>query len=344
MLHVINHSELPLNWNWLAAAVPDPRLAWRHASMQAWPGLQRLPGGALAARLGAAAHAVTLARRDPGLLVSHGPRPAFFASLLGAGRRPTRPHLAFSFNFTELPPARKIAALARAYRRVDRFTVFSTLERELYARVFDLDPARVDMLHWAVRPHRRDSLARPVPDGPYLCAVGSQGRDYRVLLAAMARLPQVRLHLVALPENLAGLAVPDNVTVHQRVPFDFAAALVAHADAMILPLAGAQVPCGHVTAVMAMHLGVPVLATDSAGLHDYLRQGDTATLFQPDSAGAVAEAVTAFLDDPAPARAWAGRAQAFAGEHCVEARTVDYFRRYVGERFGFTPATGTGHG
>jgi glycosyltransferase involved in cell wall biosynthesis len=247
------------------------------------------------------------------------------------------PHLVFSFNFTELPAPRRRAMMARAFRRIDRFTVFSSMERDLYARVFELDPQRIDVLHWAVHPYRKDQLARPVSDPHYLCAVGSQGRDYRVLLEAMRQLPACRMHLVAYPENLAGLSIPENVTVHQGVPFDFAAALVAHADAMVLPLLGAEVPCGHVTAVMAMHLGVPVMATDSIGLHDYLRHGDTAILFQPSDATALKLTIEAFLNDPGPANACAARAREFAQTHCVEARTVEYFQRFMLSHFGFEP-------
>ncbi len=336
-LHIVNHSELACEWNWLAGCYYDPCLDWSHASSLAWPALARWPAGKTLARLRAAARAVALASATPSLLVSHGPRPAMYASLLAGSWLRETPHLAFSFNFTELPsmPRRKLMALA--LQRVDRFTVFSTMERDLYARVFDLDPARIDILHWAVQPYRKEQLARPVADEHYLCAVGSQGRDYHVLIEAMRRLPACRLHLVAYPENLVGLSIPDNVTVHSGVPFDFAAALVAHADAMVLPLLGAEVPCGHVTAVMAMHLGVPVIATDSVGLHDYLRHGDTAILFPAGDSDALRQDIQAFLDDPARLAACAGRARIFAQDYCVEARTVEYFQRYVQSRFGFTP-------
>jgi glycosyltransferase involved in cell wall biosynthesis len=106
---------------------------------------------------------------------------------------------------------------------------------------------------------------------------------------------------------------------------------------MVLPLVGSEVPCGHVTAVMAMHLGVPVIATDSIGLHDYLRQDDTAMLFPTGEARALKQCLESFLDNPAHFRLCADRAFKFAQDNCVEERTIEYFQKYIEHTFGFTP-------
>jgi glycosyltransferase involved in cell wall biosynthesis len=338
-MKVINHSELPCNWNWLEKKFNDRRLRWEHASTQAWPGMGKLPASATLKRLRAAWSALSYTTNETSLLVSHGPRPAFYAATLAFGRLKKIPHLAFSFNFTELPSPRRQAIMAKAFQSIDRFTVFSSMEKQLYSRVFDLDPKRIDVLHWAVEPFKKSQLLKPVQDSHYICAVGSQGRDYRVLMNVMSQLPQCRLHLVAYPENLVNLKIPYNVTIHQNVPFEFAAALVAHADAMVLPLTGSEVPCGHVTAVMAMHLGVPVIATDSIGLHDYLRQDDTAMLFPTGEENALRECLESFLDNPTHFQLCADRAFKFARNNCVEERTIEYFQNYFQHNFGYTPIT-----
>jgi glycosyltransferase involved in cell wall biosynthesis len=336
-MQIINHSELSCNWNWLDKSFSDSRLQWQHVSSQAWTSITILPASTTLKRLRAAWLALNYTAIEPSLLVSHGPRPALYASTLAFGRLKNTPHLAFSFNFTELPSTRRQKMMARAFQSIDRFTVFSSMEKQLYSRVFDLDPKRIDVIHWAVEPFKKSQLLKPVQDQRYFCAVGSQGRDYRVLMEVMSQLPQCRLHLVAYPENLVNLKIPDNVTIHQHVPFEFAAALVAHADAMVLPLRGSEVPCGHVTAVMAMHLGVPVIATDSIGLHDYLRQDDTAVLFPTGEDNVLKQCLESFLDDPAHFRACADRAFEFAQHYCVEERTVEYFQKYIKDTFGFTP-------
>lgn len=336
-MQIINHSELSCDWNWLDQSFNDTQLKWIHASSQGWPSMANLPASTTLRRLRAAWLALSQSNQKPSLLVSHGPRPALYACALAFGRLKKTPHLAFSFNFTELPSQRRQAMMARSFKSIDRFTVFSSMEKKLYSQVFDIDPERIDVLHWAVEPFKKSQLQKPVQDARYICAVGSQGRDYSVLMEAMSQLPKYRLHLVAYPENLINLKIPDNVTIHQNVPFEFAAALVAHADAMVLPLRGSEVPCGHVTAVMAMHLKVPVIATDSIGLHDYLRHDDTAVLFPTGQANALKQCLESFFDDATSFRSCADRAFKFAQNYCVEERTVEYFQNYIKETFGFTP-------
>ncbi len=337
MIRIINHSELSPSWNWLESLTQDPGIEWRQSTTQSFTTLNKLPKGVVLSRILAARAAIELSQTQQPVLVSHGPRPAFYASLLSSQRTHPKHHLAFSFNFTTLPSAMRRGPMIRAYKKIERFVVASTLERSLYSRVFDIEPERIHVQLWAVQPFLKENLPRPVPEGRYLCAVGAQGRDYRVLLDAMRKIPSCHLHLVTYPGNIAGMDVPKNVTVHFGVPFDFAAALVAHADAMLLPLTGTQVPCGHVTAVMAMHLGVPVMATASEGLSDYLRKDDTAILFGAESANAIFEKITAFLDDPSEAHACAVRAKVFATEYCSEASTVRYFQRYIKSCYGYTP-------
>jgi glycosyltransferase involved in cell wall biosynthesis len=109
---------------------------------------------------------------------------------------------------------------------------------------------------------------------------------------------------------------------------------------MVLPLAGAQVPCGHVTAVTAMHLGTAIVATDSAGLHDYLRDGTTAWLCSPHDEAALGRAVEAALTDVARARALAASARVWAAANCTEAQTVAYLQSLLARQFGAGDASG----
>jgi glycosyltransferase involved in cell wall biosynthesis len=336
-VQIINHSDLDPSWHWLEPQVHGPQVTWRHHSTLQRSGLSRLPvAGALAARLVTANRAVSDALRQPSpLLVSHGPRPGYYAARVAQLRRQAHfQHLVFSFNFTSLPSNNKCKEMARAYRSVDRFTVFSSMERALYANCFDIDLARIDMLHWGVKPSDPATLPRPAIQGRYICAVGSQGRDYRVLLQAARLMPQVPLHLVVHPINLQGLDVPAHVTVHTSVPFDVAAGIVANAEMMVLPLLHNRVPCGHVTAVTAMHLGRAIVATDSVGLHDYLKQDQTADLVEPANPQAMAQAITRLWEDPASASALGQRAKVFAQQHCLEEHTVAYFKNYLKQRTG----------
>jgi len=223
--------------------------------------------------------------------------------------------------------------MSQAYKDISRFTVFSSMEKQLYSDFFEIDPVRIDMLHWGVQPADRSKLPAPPVSGRYVCAVGSQGRDYAVLAEAAERLPSVPFHWVIHPENIKGLRLPPNVILHTSVPYDVAASIVANADMMVLPLKHAKVPCGHVTAVMAMHLGCPIVATNSVGLHDYLEHGRTAHLVEPADPKALAEGILALWENAKSATALGQSAQAFAQEHCVEKNTIDYFESFIRNSF-----------
>lgn len=331
---IVNHSHLDPNWRWLESSFGEPNYTWQHFSSfgQGWLSTDRPPVAWLARYLAAqqAVRAAELAERC--VFVSHGPRPTFYASWISGlrGKR-VRPHLAFSFNFTTLPEGRRRAKMAEAFRHVDRFVVYSQVERNLYADHFSIPHDKVDFLHFGVAPPRIDPSASLPVERPYVCAIGSQGRDYATLFEAARALPGVRIFVIAYQASLAGLTVPPNVTVMQGVPFDFAVRVAMNAEFMVLPLVSGSIPCGHVTAVTAMQVGCPMIATDSIGLRDYLRDGDTAVLVEPKRPDALIEAIRGGLADPDAMRASAARARTFAGLHCSEVTTTEYFRRVLAE-------------
>lgn len=325
--HIVNVSELVPDWCWLRDALPRADLRWHHLSRLAcapWP--HRLSGWVASWR------GARLARRlrrtgDGVVLVAHGPRPALYTALAAALLAPDVPILGFSFNYTALP-GRLGRALGRVgFKRLHTLVTFSTMERMLYARYFDLDAARIVMHPWSVAP--------PTPPGPpqvagdYVVAVGSQGRDYAVLARAMALLPEVPLVLIANPENLRGLTFPAHVQVRVRVPLAEAENAIAHARFMVLPLAHRQVPCGHVTAVAAMQRGKALVVTDSEGLHDYVRDGESGLLCASGDADAMARAIRQLWQQPELADRLGQAGLAHAQAHCTEAALVRWFEGWL---------------
>lgn len=326
---IINLSDQPPAWQWLRTAFAESHPDWHHVSSQAQrPALPLLRDRQ--ARLQAARQALALARRAgrPAVFISHGPRPAnYLGNLLAPGD--ALAHLVFSFNFTSLPRGLERQTLCRAFRRVDRFVVASRLEQRRYAAHFDLDPGRIDFLPWGVRAPERSALGPPLVAGPYLCALGSQARDYATLARAMQQLPHLKLVLVATPASVAGLALPGNITLRTNIPRAEAHNLLAHSQAMILPLADSLAACGHVTAVSAMQLGIPVVASRCEGLADYLGHEQSALLAEVGDAAGLATAIQRLHDDTALAQRLARAAQAFADQHCQEACVVQYFRQFL---------------
>ncbi len=258
-------ADAPEDWRWLEPQVSSVRWEFALSGEKSWlekrvprPNLTNIRVGLKAALRARALGA--------DVVVTHDPRVAFWVSamtrLVGARTR----LLAHTFNFTRLPhtllpPAMARVVFAAAFARVDRFVVFSEAEADIYSRYFGVPRERFDRVLWGMGVPEVEPGPPFVP-GDYVCAVGGNARDYATLMAAARSTEDIRYVLVVRPDSLAGLAVPSNVTVHVDVPFARAMNVVKHSRFMVLPLEGAEVPCGHVTMVSAMHLGRAMVVTD----------------------------------------------------------------------------------
>ena len=328
---IVNVSELIPTWNWLAHRFPADQLSWKHCSINLAHG--RLPQLRMPLnRANAALAARRLVRNHSGrsIIVSHGPRPALYVEVLARPTTSQSPHLAFSFNFTDLPAGARRTLMSRYFKRVDRFVVASTVERHVYSEYFQIAAGRIDLLLWSIQPPLQE-LSKPARfnDEPYICAVGSQARDYETLIEAMRRIPAIKLVLVAGPDALPRGPIPANVKVLTDVPLSDAMNVLAHSLFMVLPLRDSLVPCGHVTVVSAMHMGKAILATNSSGLHDYLIGGTNAEFFAAQDPRQLADKIELLFTQPSLCRRLGDSGLAFARQNCTEDNAVEYFRRYL---------------
>ena len=240
------------------------------------------------------------------------------------------PHLAFAFNFTDLPTGLTLAAMHRAFARIDRFVVYSQMERDLYAELFDVPVEKFQFLRWGVAPPILEPAPREI-DGTYVAALGGEARDYATLCAAAKKLPQTSFVLITRPDSLNGIEVPENVTIHTNLPWDRAWSILWHAEVVALPLRSKDTPNGHVTAVGAMHLGKAQVITDSAGIRDYFMDGETALLVPPHDPAAFAASIERALEDRSLRQKLGGASKVFAATHCSESVTVEFFRAQLTE-------------
>lgn len=308
------------HWRWVAHHLPE--IDWRFiAAPEGSGGI-----GNRAARIRATIKAAREAR-GADLVLSFD---AGLAALLEVARRILRvrtPHICYYLNFDRLPTGLRRARQARLFRGIERFTVSSTMERELYAKHFGIDPARIDVLLWGVTaPVASD--ARPV-GADYVSAVGGNARDYPLLMEVAAARPDMRFIIVARPANLAGLNIPPNVETLCNIPYADAMAVVAGARVMALPLVATDTPCGHVTIVSAFYLGTPVVVTASTGIEDYVRDGATGLIAPPGSASALGAAIDRIWHDAALAAALGAAGLAFAESQCTEANYPPHVRRML---------------
>jgi len=245
------------------------------------------------------------------------------------GRTP--PHLAFSFNFTKLPEGGKRQSLAKAFARVARFAVYSGYERQLYARHFDLDPARIQPVVWT---QDAPELAADFPhmDGPYVCAIGGEGRDFPTLLSALARLPKgIGAVVIARPHNLEGLTIPANVRVLANLPPPRTWALAAGSLGVLVPLLSRETCCGQVTLVSAKLLGLPMVTSVSEATGEYVDGREAILQTEAGDVDALVGAIERLADEREVLKAAA--VAAVPRERALHDRSIwaDYVARFLSD-------------
>jgi len=266
--------------------------------------------------------------RDSDAIISHGPYMAFYCSFLIWLLRIKVPHVVYSFNFAVLPEGMALRRMAFFFQKIDCLVVSSTMERSLYAEYFNIPIGNIDFVRWGVG--GPDFTLKPSKlDKPYISTVGGNARDYETFMAAMAALPDVQAIAVMRPYNLEGLKVPDNVSVLTNIPLGDALSVIKNSILTVLPLAGSEIPCGHVTIVIAMYLGVPCIVTNSSGVSDYVTDFETGLLCETNSVGAMKKAIGRLLEDQVLSSKLASSAEEFVHENCGEKNYVDHFERFI---------------
>lgn len=273
--------------------------------------------------------AAQIAKRESvDLVVTHDPRVTFPTEHFLRWNGYRGPHLAYSFNYPWLPAGFKRWAHNKAFETVTRFVVYSTLERQVYHQSFGIPLEKLDFVHWGVNPPPPDDT-KPIINGDYVCALGENSRDYATLIAAMRRLPHIKLVMVVRPHNLVGLDIPANVQVLTNIPLKDATNVLRHCRFMALPLNGPDVPCGHVTLVNAMHLGKAFAITRSSGVVDYVRDGENAIMCTHGSVDEMTGAIERLWQDTDLRLQMGEQGRLFASEYCSENRIISNFHRLL---------------
>jgi glycosyltransferase involved in cell wall biosynthesis len=316
-------------WRWIEAQMPND-----HFEFVACSPRNRLEQGFRflnLARLRGCLDAVTLARKTKAdVLVAHGPTLAAWCGLFGRLFGLRSRLMALSFNFVKLPSRWKTGLFAFGLRRVDRFTVFSTVERHLYARAFSLPIERFDFVHWGVQVPKVANTQLP-QTGEYVSAIGGNARDYGTLVEAARLTPEISYALVVRPSSLDGISIPFNVSVHVNLALDSTMGLLKHSRFMVLPLDSSEVPCGHVTLVAAMHLERAMIVTASSGVADYVENGANALTAPQGDVLALVNAIRRLWNDRSFCYNLAKQGKRFASTHCTEENIAEQFRQQLSE-------------
>ncbi len=316
------------NWRWIEAHLPDTEMKLELVrptrSIFSW--LNRFNFD----RLRTSLTAIRVARRSRArILVTQGPTLAAWCALIARIIGFRIPILAHSFNFTALPGPLKRSVFRLAFSSIERFVVYSKVEREIYSKCFGIPLDRFDFVRWGVRTPTVSTLRGQAEVAEYVSAIGGNARDYRTLIDAAWILPDIRFSLVVRPDSLTGLKLPPNVTVYTNIPLDQTMEVLSRSRFMVLPLINSEVPCGHVTLVAAMHLGKAFIITDSLGIRDYVRDGENAIAVTAGSAEGLARATRRLWQDQDLCERLGENGRLFAAMNCSEDQIAQHFLGWI---------------
>jgi glycogen synthase len=211
-----------------------------------------------------------------------------------------------------------------AVETADRVIAVSARMREDILGHFQVDPAKVVVIHNGIDPERfqrterRDVLARRGVREPYVLFVGriTDQKGIFHLLDAVPKLPPgVQVVLCAsapdTPEIEARLRravaeLPNVLWIAEMVPLDEVIQLYSHAAVFVCP--SVYEPFGIIN-LEAMACRTPVVASAVGGILEVVEDGRTGLLVPPARPDDLAAAIRRVLDDPGLARAFgeAGR-------------------------------------
>ena len=293
---IINIAETPpADWVFLKDKINDDSIIWYFYNAIPKNYLENLVRKPRISRFRAAFCAVLQAKKvNTKLIISHGPNVTLLTALFCWLLNVKSQHLAFSFTFTKLPTGFRRFLMRLALKSVYKFTLYSEVERGLYANYFNLPIDRFDSLPWTMdEPITEDSV---VPKQVYVCAAGGEGRDYETLIKAFEGL-DINLIIIARPENLKDQTIPSNVQVLTNVSAKKYWSVINDSKFSVVPMLSRDTNCGHGTIVGAFALSKPVVTTYSYATEEYAINEYNSLISEPGDAKSLAENVVRLWND-----------------------------------------------
>ncbi|MDO5704561.1 MAG: glycosyltransferase [Paracoccus sp. (in: a-proteobacteria)] len=268
--------------NWHNRGRTTTRSEWRRHFAQAWRAL----------------------RSRPDVVVANFPPLIFASCVLKTLMRSRARIVGWSFNFGGGSKSRMAAVYGRAFRRASVLVTHSRAEIATYARAFDLPAGKFCFVPF----QQGDLQEQPAAERFDLVAMGSAGRDYATLFEAL-RGTGLRALVIAKPEAVAGLDIPENAEVRSGLTLTECRSLSLAAPISVVPVAEQDNAAGQVTFLIAMAQGRAIVATRCTGTNDYLTDGVDSLLVEPQDPAALRAALLRLAEDEDLRRSLSGGAQ-----------------------------------
>ena len=182
-------------------------------------------------------------------------------------------------------------------RDADRVISFSTAEGGALCRRLRLPAERLQFVPRFAEP-RVATCNGGVDDRreEFVLALGHSNRDFPTLWEALSD-TDVRVVMYRNPW-MRGRELPNVRAIPSRLPPADEAALVAQAAFHVIPLKAAAFSSGLTVLLRAMAQGKAVIVSNTTGICDYVRDGETALLVPPGNAAALRDAMLRLWNDP----------------------------------------------
>lgn len=317
------------NWQQLPVLLSEKPRQWYFCTDR--PGgllekLVRRPNLALIRASWQAIQQVQRQRAD--LLVTSHPTATFWCAIFAALQNVRIDHIALSFYLPQLPHGMSYVLAQWAYSTVTKLIVHSKAERQFYSEYFGIPSARFEMQHWGNGLPSPQPIA-PLQPGEYVCAISERPQDYQTLMAAIARLPHVRLIIVVPRGRTITTRLAANVVVMTGLSAANRMNLLRHSRFLLLPSRNAYDPCDHQTLVAAMRLGKAFIAPNTPNVSDYAFHNANALLYQPSNPESLAQAIDTLWQDVIKCEILGANGQEFVTAFCSDASTRHYFQQLL---------------
>lgn len=167
-----------------------------------------------------------------------------------------------------------------AVKKIDKLIVMSGSERDYLAEVFHAKEHQLKTIPFYTE---EADFIGPNPEG-YIFAAGRMERDFITLLQALqqSNLKAVIVADESQSEILEPLK-PSNVKIYYNIPKQEYLQLLEQSRMVVVPLYKGAASRGQVVILEAMKYGKPVVCSKVAGTVDYIEDGKTGLLVEPES-------------------------------------------------------------
>jgi glycosyltransferase involved in cell wall biosynthesis len=187
-------------------------------------------------------------------------------------------------------------------RVMNVIVVHSTVEVDLYSRVFRVPPSRFRFVPYCVRSDAMQihNWAKHVSLEPYVLAAG-RNRDFRTFIAAIQATSFRGMIIGGADDRVRmGHTLPSNIEARFEIPFDQYRAFVAGAAILVVPLVADRMArsLGQITMFEAIARHVPVIAARTFQVTDYFADEREMLFYDPENADDLRRQIERLMMNP----------------------------------------------